>query len=559
MISHLENVQHISIDVLVVGSGGAGCRAAIAAHDNRARVVLATSSGLTGRASTFYPFEPDMGYSFGANAGGVEQHYQAILAASEGMADLGLAWILAEEAPRRLRELLAWGFPMKRAEAVVRADFGPAELRVATIDTRKMSRNFKRQIRTRGIEELSHHILIRLLSHDGECTGGLFLNRAGQPVVVQAKSTILATGGPNNVFLRHKNPPGLEGVGHAQALALGADLINIEFYQVCFLMAGPIAGMNFSPYFLKVLPRLTNDRGEEFLSRYLPADVSPERCIWERAQNAPFRSQGVAKHFDVAVVSEINAGRGSPGGAVWVDFTHLPRQEIRNTQPHYFDWLVAAGVDLTLEPVEVLVAPHAFNGGVRIDAEATTKVPGLFACGEIAGGPHGANRIGGNSIAGTQVFGARAGRFAAGRAQRMKTAAVTDKTQVQAELQQIGRYLESRQNVAPTMAQQAMQEAMWEEMVVFKDTTSLTRLLQRLDSIKKELLPHITANTPAQLHQCATLPAQLRISEIIARVALAREESRGPHYRTDYPKRDDNGFGQPIVVSQVGEAPLIHS
>jgi succinate dehydrogenase/fumarate reductase flavoprotein subunit len=557
MFSYLEDVQRVTSDVLVIGSGGAGCRAALAAHDCGARVVIATGSGLTGNASTFYSLTRFQGYAFGSNPEEVEQHYENILEAGQGMVDPELAQILAEEAPLRLQELLEWGFPFEQEGGRltrIRPDFEPDSSEVAVaatrIDVREMSRAFIHLIRERAIDRLPHHVLVCLLRNGEQCMGGLFLNRQGRPVMVQAKATILATGGPNNVFIRHKNPPGLEGVGHVQALALGAELVNIEFYQVCFLMAGPIAGMNFSPNFFKTIPRLTNSLGAEFLSHYLPADISVERCIRERAQNTPFHSQGIPKYFDIAVVTEINAGRGSPGGGVWVDFTNAARQELRDKDPANFDWLLASGIDLSREAVEVLVAPHAFNGGVRINAQTETGVPGLFACGEIAGGPHGANRIGGNSIAGTQVFGTRAGHFAAKRAKQSTAALEVKKSQVQEQLSRLRQYSESRTGVEPGGVQQAIQEVMWNEMVVFKDAVSLTRLLKTLDAIGKDLLPRVEGNTPAKLRLAAALTAQLTISEIIGRVAQARKESRGPHYRTDYPKPDNDRFGQAIVVSQ---------
>jgi succinate dehydrogenase/fumarate reductase flavoprotein subunit len=309
--------------------------------------------------------------------------------------------------------------------------------------------------------------------------------------------------------------------------------------------------MNFSPNFFKTIPRLTNSLGVEFLSYYLPEGISVERCIRERAQNTPFHSQGIPKYFDIAVVSEINAGRGSPGGGVWVDFTNASQQELRDKDPANFDWLLAAGIDLSREPVEVLVAPHAFNGGVRINAQTETGVPGLFACGEIAGGPHGANRIGGNSIAGTQVFGARAGRFAAKRAKEPKAAPKRKESQFQEQLSRLRRYSRNRTGVEPSEVQQAMQEVMWNEMVVFKDAVSLNRLMRTLDAISKDLLPKVEGNTAAKLRLAAALPAQLTISEIIGRVAQTRKESRGPHYRTDYPEPNDEAFGKPIIVSQV--------
>jgi succinate dehydrogenase/fumarate reductase flavoprotein subunit len=557
MLDRLEDLQQLTADVLVVGSGGAGCRAAISAHDTGAQVVVATASGLTGSSSTFYRRTLHQGYAFGANATEVEQHYENILEAGQGMVDPALARILAEEAPLRLQDLLEWGFPFETIGGQlnrIRPDFQSLSLEVAVaaarIDPGDMSRGFIRLIRERGIKELSHHFLICLLHTDGCCAGGLFLDRHGRPVEVRAKATVLATGGPNNVFVRYKNPASLEGVGHFEALLLGAELFNIEFYQVTFMMVGPIPGMNFSPEFFKAVPRMTNGLGEEFLPRYLPGNGSPEQCILERAQNGPFHSRGIAKYLDIAVVSEGGAGKGSPKGGVWVDFTHVPREELRDKDPANFDWLLAAGVDSSREPVEILTVPHAFNGGVRINPHMETSVPGLFACGEVAGGPHGANRIGGNSIAGTQVFGARAGRFAARWAKGITVWPPVKQGRIRTQLHRLRKRVENRTGEDPATVQHALQQAMWDGMVVCKDAVSLDRLLKILCEIKRDLLPTMTAATPKELWMAAGLPAQLTISEAIARVALARAESRGPHYRRDYPEPDDERFGRPIAVSR---------
>jgi len=384
-----------------------------------------------------------------------------------------------------------------------------------------------------------------------------WVTHVAAPVAIAAKTTVLATGGGSMAFLYHMNTTDLTFDGHGMALELGADLVNMEFYQMILGLTGPVKRMLIPEPYLALQPHLTNGLGEEFLLRYLPDGVTQAECLNTRAGTGPFRSDAAAKYFDLAVFEELGAGRGTESGGMRADFTDCDPDLVRAGKLNWYTWAKERGVDILAQPVDISPQVHAFNGGVLIDPQAETTVPNLFACGEAAGGPHGANRIGGNQFAGTQVFGERAGRFAAARALELRMPA-TNRDQI-AEFG--GRLSTLRNRTAgsdPRALQRTLQTAMWNEMGVSKDSDSLARCLDQLNAVESEAAS-IYLPDGQSLSLALSLPHLLTTAKIIAGSAALREESRGPHYRADFASRDDGKFGRPIFVRQVAGQPEFHT
>ena len=547
--------EQLQTDVLVIGGGAAGCRAAIEAHDRGARVLLAVKGRFTRSGSTFYPLTIGVGYTTappGGDETGPEAHYQEIMAAGQGMVSPTLARVLAEEAPARLVDLLdRYGMVFREQDGQVlyiKPDFGSGQVRAGGASVPAIREAFGREIHERGIRVLEETAIVRLLGDRNGCVGAVGITGEANVVVIVARATVLATGGGSTAFLYHMNTPDLTFDGHGMALELGAELVNMEFYQMILGLTGPVRRMLIPEPYLALEPRLINGLGKEFLARYLPGDVMPADCLRSRAGAGPFRSQGVAKYLDIAIFDEVRAGRGTESGGVQADFTAVDPSQIRAGKLDWYEWAKARGADLCAHPVDIAPHVHAFNGGVLINPEAETTVPHLFACGEAAGGPHGANRIGGNQFAGTQVFGERAGRFAAARA-----AELGEPTVIQDRVSEVGERLATLQRResgrAPQEVQRAIQTAMWNEMGVYKDAASLRRCLEKLAAIEGDLLA-LYLPDGRHLFLALSLPHLLNLAQIIVRMASMREESRGPHYRTDFLSPDDARFGQPIVVSQ---------
>lgn len=547
--------EQLQTDVLVVGGGAAGCRAAIEAHDRGAGVILAVKGQFTRTGSTFYPLTIGVGYTsaFPEDKGiGCEDHYREIMDAGLGMVSPTLARILAEEAPVRLVDLLdryRMMFREKDGQVLyIKPDFGSGLVRAGGATEAAIRQCFAREIRERGIRVLDETAIVRLLGDRSGCAGAVGVTREGHVIAISARATVLATGGGSTAFLYHMNTPDLTFDGHGMALELGAELVNVEFYQMILGLTGPVRRMLIPEPYLALQPRLTNGLGEAFLPRYLPADVTPADCLNIRAGTGPFRSDAAAMYFDVAIFDEVRKGRGTGSGGVQADFTVCDPAQIRAGKLDWYHWAKARGVDVLAHPVDISPHVHAFNGGVLINAEAEAIVPNLFACGEVAGGPHGANRIGGNQFAGTQVFGERAGRFAAARAASLGTPAVIQDQVVEVE-KQLAALQGRERGCDPGEAQLAIQTAMWNEMGVYKDAASLARCLEKLEAVEGDLSA-LYLPEGRQLFLALSLPHLLTVARAIAQTAFMRKESRGPHYRVDFPSRDDANFGRPILVSQ---------
>ncbi len=556
--------EQLQTDVLVIGAGAAGCRAAIEAHDRGAKVVLMAKGRFTHSGSTFFPLTIAVGYTCAlpdSDASGPEAHYREIMEAGLGMASPTLARILAEEAPARLADLLdryRMAFEEQDGQVLyIKPDFGSGEIRAGGATEDAIRESFGREIRARGIQVLDQTSAVRLLGSPSGCTGAIAMTRKGASIVITAKTTVLATGGGSTAFLYHMNTTDLTFDGHAMALELGADLVNMEFYQMILGLTGPVKRMLIPEPYLALQPRLTNGPGEEFLLRYLPDGVTLAECLNTRAGTGPFRSDAAAKYFDLAIFEELGAGRGTESGGMRADFTDCDPDLVRSGKLNWYYWAKERGVDVLAQPVDISPQVHAFNGGVLIDPQAETTVANLFACGEAAGGPHGANRIGGNQFAGTQVFGERAGRFAAARASELGRPAINR--------DQLGEFgsrlstLRSRTSGSdPQELQHAIQTAMWNEMGVSKDADSLARCLDQLNTVESKV-SSIYLPQGQGLSLALSLPHLLTTARIIAGAAALREESRGPHYRADFSSRDDEQFGRPIFVRQVAGQPEFHT
>jgi len=550
--------ERLQTDVLVIGAGAAGCRAALEAHDRGAHVLLVAKGRLGYSGSTFYPGTMGVGYTSalpgdwqGADPSGPEVHYREIMAAGLGMASPALARILAEEAPARLVELLErYRMAFRREDEQVlflQPDFGSGVVRAGAATIEAIREAFVREVRARGIPVLDRTAIVRLLGDRNGCVGAVGVTRSGEVFAISARATVLATGGGSTAFLRHMNTPDLAFDGHGMALDLGAQLVNMEFYQMILGLTAPLKRLLIPESYLALLPRLTNGLGEVFLERYLPSGVTVAECLRTRAGTGPFRSDAAAMYFDVAVFDEVRQGRGTRSGGVQADFTACDPAQVRAAgRLGWYQWARARGVDLLARPVDLSPHVHAINGGVLINPQAETSVPNLFACGEAAGGPHGANRIGGNQFAGSQVFGARAGRFAAERAAALPMPALPRDAVAQVR-DRVAALRNRSVGRSPDDILRAIQTAMWYEMGVHKDAASLRRCQEALDALAGDL-EEMCAPDPRRLLLALSLPHLWITARAMAGAAAMREESRGPHYRTDFPRRDDAHMGRPILI-----------
>src|SRR5512134_1643993 len=429
-------------DVLVIGAGGAGLRAAIAAHDAGAHVAVVCKS-LLGKAHTVMAeggIAAAMGNVYPED--GWQVHFRDTMRGGKMLNHWRMAQLHAQEAPDRVRELEEWGALFDRTPdgLISQRDFGGHKYaRLAHVGDRtglEMIRTLQQRAVALGIDVFMECTVTDLFKADGKIAGAFaYWRESGRFIVFDAPSVILATGGIGKSFKATSNSWEYTGDGHALAMRAGASLINMEFVQF------HPTGMVWPPSVKGILVTesvrgdggvLKNSEGERFMFDYIPeffkaetADTVEEAEGWYTDKENHRRPPELLPRDEVAraINSEIKAGRGSPHGGVFLDIASRRDAEfIRRRLPSmYHQFKELADVDITKEPMEVGPTCHYIMGGVRVDADTTAAtVPGLFAAGEVAGGMHGSNRLGGNSLSDLIVFGRRAGLAAADYAKGLK-------------------------------------------------------------------------------------------------------------------------------------------
>lgn len=396
-------------DVLVIGSGGAGCRAAIEASKQGLDVTI-ISKGLSFKSGCTTLAEGGYNAAFGYvdEEDSTEAHFKDTLKGGAYLNDTKLVKILVEEAPERLGELESYGAMFDRQESgkLNQRPFGGQTFRRTCFQGdrtgHEMMTALKEEVIRRGIKTIEEMIITKLLTddEDGSIRGACGLSlKTSDFLIFQARSTVLATGGAGWMYPVTSNAMQKTGDGYALAYQVGADLLDMEqvqFHPTGMLYPESRRGVLITEAVRGEGGRLFNSKGERFMKKYDPRGELATRDVVARA-----------------IYQEIIEGRGTKRGGVYLDVTHLPREVIEEKLETMLQQFLDIGIDIREEPMEVAPTAHHFMGGALINEHGETTVKNLFAAGEVAGGVHGANRLGGNALADTQVFGRRAGEAAA--------------------------------------------------------------------------------------------------------------------------------------------------
>jgi succinate dehydrogenase / fumarate reductase, flavoprotein subunit len=575
----MPDYETFEYDVVVIGAGGAGLRAAIEASAAGVRVGLVCKS-LLGKAHTVMAEG-----GIAAALANVDErdnwkvHFADTMRGGQYVNQWRMAELHAKEAPDRVRELEAWGavFDRTRDGRILQRHFGGHKYpRLAHVGDRtglEMIRTLQDHGVHQEIDVHMEHTILSLLKDGGRAVGAFGYERErGRFKIFRAKAVVLATGGIGRAYKITSNSWEYTGDGHALAYDAGAELIDMEFVQF------HPTGMVWPPSVMGILVTegvrgeggiLTNKEGKRFMFDSIPENyrdqtADDEEEGWrycEGHKDARRPPELLTRdHVSRCIVREIKEGRGSPHGGVFLDISWI-KQKMPNAAEHikrklpsmYHQFKQLADIDITEQPMEVGPTTHYIMGGVRVDPDTQmTRLPGLFAAGESAAGINGANRLGGNSLSDLLVFGKRAGEFAAKFARENQHGTI-DREEIDIVAREALASFERRDGENPYAIQKDLQETMQDLVGIMRNETEMRQALEKIGKFKMRAeKTAVTGNREYNpgWHTALDLKNLLTVSEAITRAALERKESRGAQFREDYPNQEERFSKVNTIVSK---------
>jgi succinate dehydrogenase / fumarate reductase flavoprotein subunit len=535
-------------DVLVIGAGGAGLRAAIEALAQGVSVGVVSKS-LLGKAHTVMA-EGGIAAAMANvdSADGWQPHFRDTMRGGKMLNNWRMAQLHAQEAPDRVRELEQWGAIFDRTQdgnILQRAFGGHTYKRLCHVGDRtglEMIRTLQDRGVQQGFDVYMECTIVRLLTDNGRCAGAIgYWREQGRFVVFKAKSVVMATGGIGKAWPITSNSWEYTGDGMALAYEAGAELMDLEFVQ--FHPTGMVWPPGVQGILVTEAVRgeggiLRNSKGERFMEKYDP-------------QRMELSTRDVVAR---SIYTEVKEGRGTEHGGAYLDISHKPAEYVKKKLPSmYHQFKELADVDITKGPMEVGPTCHYVMGGIRVEAEtAQSTLPGLFAAGEAAAGLHGANRLGGNSLSDLLVFGRRAGAAAAKHAKQVSSPNI-DAAQVDAAEKYALQPFQRQGGENPYAIHRDLQKTMQALVGIFRVREDMEKGLAELGKLN-ERWAHINVEGSRMFnpgwHLALDLRSMLTISEAVTRSALVREESRGAHSRIDFPKLSDAWGAQNNIISR---------
>jgi succinate dehydrogenase / fumarate reductase flavoprotein subunit len=592
-VASKEDLEKHSYDVLIIGAGGAGLRAAIAAHEQGLRVAIICKS-LFGKAHTVMAEGGCAAAMGNVNSNDNWQvHFRDTMRGGKFLNNWRMAELHAKESPDRVWELETYGalFDRTKDGKISQRNFGGHEYpRLAHVGDRtglelirtmqqkivSLQQDDAKKIGQPGADDgrlkvFAEVTITELITDDNGAISGAFgyYRETGEFVLFKAPSVVLATGGIGKSFKVTSNSWECTGDGMALALRAGSTLLNMEFVQF------HPTGMVWPPSVKGILVTegvrgdggvLKNSDGKRFMFNYVPdvfraqyADNEAEADRWYADQVNNKRTPDLLPRDEVAraINSEVKAGRGSPHGGVFLDIaSRLPKAEILKRLPSmYHQFKELADVDITAEPMEVGPTCHYVMGGIEVDADtgAATNVPGLFASGEVAGGMHGSNRLGGNSLSDLLVFGRRSGEGAVAYVKGLKGhyPTVTDAQLASCEKLALAPF--EQQGETAYELHEELQQCMNDLVGIIRKSSEVQDALERLEKLKERAKDVSVSGGRAfnpGWHLALDLRNMLAVCECIAKAALMREESRGGHTRDDFPGMSNEWRQVNLICSQ---------
>ena len=537
-------IKTISTDVLIIGSGGAGARAAIEVDDACLKPTIVSKglsfrSGCTGMAEGGY----NAVFKTVDKNDSIDAHINDTLKGGSFLNDEKLVEILVNESPKRLIDLENYGALFDRQESgkIDQRPFGGQTYRRTCYQGDRTGAELlnalKEEIIKRDIECIEEVMITSLVSDNNQVIGATGLNLKDSSLIYfKAKATILASGGAGQLYPVTSNTFQKNGDGYAISYRAGADLVDME--QIQFHPTGMVAPESKKGVLVTEAVRaeggkLINSEGERFMSKYAPEKMElATRDVVARS-----------------IYQEIIEGRGTENGGVYLDISHLDDDYIEEKLETMVLQFENVGVDIKHGPIEVAPTAHHFMGGLKIRTDASSSMENLFGAGEVCGGVHGANRLGGNALADTQVFGKIAGESASKIAK--KTELKTDDEQVKLEAQRIENLIKDG-SIKPKEFKNNIKSLMWEKVAIVREEKTLNAALKELQEMQKDLDKLDVKNSKQYNTDLVTALEVINMVEICiltVKSAILRRESRGAHFRSDFPETKDE-WKKSIVMNK---------
>ncbi len=544
-----------SADVLILGSGGAGLFAAIHAYDTDPSLkIVVVTKGLMGKSGCTRMVQGGFNVVLDP-ADSVERHFSDTLKGGHYINDQELAWALANDAPATIHELetKVGCFFDRRADGTIHQKAFAGQSFDRTVHRGDLTgieimERLRDQVLARHITFLEEHRAVELVGDGARVTGALILNiRQGTFLGFSARVTLLATGGGPTMY--KIAAPSLEKSEDGLALAYNAgalmrDMEMVQFHPTGLLAgAGRVTGSVLEEGLRGAGGRLFNSEGERYMTKYDPEHM--ERATRDVVARAGYM--------------EIMAGRGGPQGGVFIDVSHLGADFVRKTFPGMVQRVKDVGYDLATKPVEVSPTAHFHMGGVAIDKDGHSSLEGLFVAGEDAGGVHGANRLGGNGVAESTIYGRRVGD-AIGREAKSFALTVLSNKDWESRALHYSRFWEVNRTENPAHLLIELRALMWEQCGLVRRASDMLQCRRRLSSLTEQL-EGVSARGSLQYNlrwaDALNLESLVLVSQMVTECALMRTESRGSHYRDDYPNEDNQNWLKNIYLQRGEDGTMI--
>lgn len=519
-----QNMEEKHVDVLIIGAGGAGLRAAIEAVKNDVSVLIVTKEEMGGAHTSMAMGGINVAIKKPATP---KQHYEDTINGGWHINNYKMAKIFSKEMPSRIYDLEKYGVKFDRAPDgsfytwASGKQSAPLNLCAGDYTGREMMEGLVREIKKLKIPYLENYFVTKLFTKKNRVIGAFILDlKSDKKIVVAAKTTIIATGGGGMIYLVNTNAPSNTGEGYAWALDVGAKLVDMEMIQ--FHPTGMAHPPSKKGRLVTEKVRghggiLKNKLGERFMMRYQPKRLE------------------LAGRDEVsrAIYQEIQEGRGTKEGGVYLDVTHWEKGQVEKMIPDVFAEYMEVGIDIRKQPMQISPSMHHMMGGISINEWGETGVPGLYAAGEVTRNIHGANRLGGNSIAEGQVFGRRVGLRASEKVKKAEFTSVNE-DEVKKEIKRLEK-LHTAKGVKPSVIIKKLQQEMWDKVGITRNEKDMKQAHKDIIKLKKDA-QNVRAKTQKDLQDFLELSEMIKTAETIVICALLRKESRGAHYRIDYPK-----------------------